>query len=347
MVGLSKSLAGQKYDVTPFIVLLSLQGDPERDGAEDDGENEHMDIQPEIIGRGFVGWNSIYDANELNKTDMNEWLDDTIATILNSTQPGNLLEVETRTGMILFNLLNRLQSYVSLEPSGQAVEFDTKAPRSIPELANKATLLSHLRVLVPGGEDLIQPKGAKMLFIGDIRSYAMYKDLKVSKILHTVGNNISKNKMRQKMTEMGRVEGEVLVDPGFFTALQDRLPNLVEHVENLPKNMKATNELSGYRYAAVVHVKSYGGQEQQRQIHDIRQDEWVDFMQQKMDRESLMQLLQQHSSGTSMVARDVINAVDEDTGETLEKTHRCSSLAAVDMLTVARQAGYRAEISST
>ncbi len=56
------------------------------------------------------------------------------------------------------------------------------------------------------------------------------------------------------MAEMEEGEEELLVDPAFFTGLTSRLPGKIRHVEILPKKMRATNELSAYRYAAVVHL---------------------------------------------------------------------------------------------
>lgn len=62
------------------------------------------------------------------------------------------------------------------------------------------------------------------------------------------------------VANMECVELELLVDPVFFTALPSRLPGLVQHIGILSKKMKATNELSFYRYAAVVHVTSHDRQ---------------------------------------------------------------------------------------
>ncbi|KAK1914068.1 hypothetical protein P3342_007314 [Pyrenophora teres f. teres] len=48
----------------------------------------------ENIGRDFVGWTSMYDGSDIDKAEMNEWLDDTIATMLNGQRPGNVLEID-------------------------------------------------------------------------------------------------------------------------------------------------------------------------------------------------------------------------------------------------------------
>ena len=91
----------------------------------------------------------MYDGKEIDTGEMNEWLDDTINTLLNGGRPGNVLEVGTGTGMILFNLLDGLQHYVGLEPARKAAQFVTKCVQSVPglerrcayKLARRPTLL--------------------------------------------------------------------------------------------------------------------------------------------------------------------------------------------------------------
>ncbi|GKU13154.1 unnamed protein product, partial [Fusarium langsethiae] len=45
-------------------------------------------IQLEAVGRDFIGWTSMYDGSEIDKDEMNEWLDDTIEAILDGKPPG-------------------------------------------------------------------------------------------------------------------------------------------------------------------------------------------------------------------------------------------------------------------
>ncbi|KAK1914164.1 hypothetical protein P3342_007410 [Pyrenophora teres f. teres] len=42
----------------------------------------------------------MYDGSDIDTAEMNEWLDDTIATMLNGQRPGNVLEIGSGTGMI-------------------------------------------------------------------------------------------------------------------------------------------------------------------------------------------------------------------------------------------------------
>ncbi|KAI3317100.1 hypothetical protein HD806DRAFT_541604 [Xylariaceae sp. AK1471] len=314
--------------------------------SEDGDESQHVElwetlfdsdkyttvdgVRSEMIGRDFTAWTSMYDGSLIDKGEMNEWLEDAIRSILNGREPGNVLEVGTGTGMILFNLINGLQSYVGLEPTSTAIDFVNKTARSIPALRNKvqmykgtATDVSRLEKLNSPNlvvinsvvqyfptlkylqkvvEDLVRLKGAKTIFFGDVRSFALYNEFKVTKALRLLGESAHRDEVERQMAETDRLEQELLVDPAFFTALADQLPQVVEHVEIIPKRMEVTNELSCYRYSAVLHLKD---ESHQRKIHEISKDGWVDFMEQHLDQQSLLHLLRQHCSVSSAVALPV------------------------------------------
>ncbi|KAF2471470.1 uncharacterized protein BDR25DRAFT_223775, partial [Lindgomyces ingoldianus] len=128
--------------------------------------------------------------------------------------------------------------------------------------------------------------------------------------------------------------------------------------------MKATNELSCYRYAVVVHVRPRGQQEQS--IHYIEQERWFDFAERKLDRQSLLEQL--HTSSTSspiavsniphsktIVSRCLVASLDTAASETTAQQDWLSSvykeaqhvpaLSATDLVDLAEEAGYRVEIS--
>ncbi|KAG7407670.1 Nonribosomal peptide synthetase TES [Fusarium oxysporum f. sp. rapae] len=351
-------------------------------------------ILPEAIGRDFVGWTAMYDGREIDKVEMNEWLDDTMRTIYTTVhgRPGNVLEIGSGTGMILFNLLEGLQSYVGLDPSAKAVQFIKEAAKSIPSLADKvrmykatATDISHIELsksvdfvvlnsvvqyfpsqeyLFKVVQGLLNLEGVKVMFIGDVRSYALHREFLASRALRMAGDGASKEAIRRMVEDMEQVERELLVDPGFFTALPSRLPEFVEHVEILPKTMKAINELSCYRYAAVIHIKARGRPE--REVLPIGHNKWVNFEEHKLNRQSLLQQLKSLSSlstiaisniphSKTIFSRGLLGALDDSkTGapnqrEWVASVRRAAeqipSLSAVDLVELAEEAGCRVDIS--
>ncbi|KAF7555549.1 hypothetical protein G7Z17_g2068 [Cylindrodendrum hubeiense] len=405
---------GQEDRLLGFVTILDSTSEQVgcNEDPDDGNEADHLEmweetfdtdtytsfnnIQPNTIGRDFTGWTSMFDGRDIDKEEMNEWLDDTIETLLNGSQPGNILEIGTGSGMILFSL-KELATYVGLEPSGRAVAFVTKAVNSFPELADKVTLhkgtaanvnqldytmnrpnlavINSVAQYFPSQDylftivkDLLQLKGMKQIFLGDIRSHALYREFQAAKCMRLMGDKVSKEEVRRKMKEIAQSELELLVDPAFFTSLPSRLPHLVEHVEILPKMMKSTNELSCFRYAAVIHVKDQdtGSQQRPQQIRTVDDYTWIDFVDESLDRQSLLQLLRK-SSNESVVAvgnipyektifeRHVIDSLDSMADETLdsihwlsvaqEKTKAKSSMSASELAEVAEQAGYRVELS--
>ncbi|OJI82486.1 hypothetical protein ASPTUDRAFT_66665 [Aspergillus tubingensis CBS 134.48] len=351
-------------------------------------------LQSSKHGRDFVGWKSMYTGDLIDHAEMNEWLDDTIDALLNGGSAGHVFEVGTGTGMILFNIITGLESYTALEPSGTAVDFVRAAVTNIPGLQAKVRLQKGTADNIPQldrsdsvdvavinsvaqyfpspdyllkvVEDLVRLQGAKRIFLGDIRSYALYEEFQVSKALASrTQKSPTMDEVRAQMAETVHMEEELLIDPAFFTSLPSRYPQLIEHVEILPKRMVATNELSCYRYAVVLHTKYR--QAQPRHIHDVEEGQWVDFSARKMNQESLLSYLQQQPIDTSMVAISNIpyrktilerlivdllkGRLPERVGgpgwvESLDEiARRIPSLTPVDLNKVAEQSDFQVEIS--
>ncbi|KAK4073144.1 uncharacterized protein Triagg1_5424 [Trichoderma aggressivum f. europaeum] len=342
-------------------------------------------VEAAKIGRDFIGWSSNYDGSIIGTTEMNEWLDETITAIKNTSQPLRVLELGTGTGMILFNLTNELIQYTGLEPSERAVEFVFRSVQSIPALSNKVRLykgtaadigtlpstvtpnvviINSVAQYFPSQEYLLRVIGSilklgtvETIFFGDVRSNALYREFQASRILFTLGDAvIGKDEFRQRISELNRTEHELLVDPAFFTALTITMPQ-IEHVEILPKHMHATNELSAYRYAAVLHVKS----KKQRRIRELDNNEWMDYAKEKLDKESLLQYLQSTKSdviGFSNIPyskiifeKFLLESLDNGLDHhhwiftSRQSAQRCASLAPTDLTALAAAGGFRVEIS--
>ncbi|KAG5951860.1 NRPS protein [Claviceps sorghi] len=346
------------------------------------------------LGRDFTAWTSMYDGRSIDVAEMNEWLDDTIAAIRDGGEPRAVLEIGSGTGMILFNIVPGLTSYVGLDPAQRAVDFVHTMAQSMPALADKTSVrlgaatdirdmgelnspnlvivnsvvqyFPSLEYLARVVEDVLHLDSTEQIFLGDIRSFALYKEFQVAKILHRAGGSISTTTMLEEMAQGERLEEELLVDPAFFTALANQFPDRVAHVEILPKMMRATNELSCYRYAAVVHVKRDG--QRHLQIQDVPEGCWIDFVAEKLDYSALLDMLLSCSlEPTAMVAvgnipnrkivreRCVVETLDG--GDTVRVPHddwytyaanamqSRPSLSTTDLAELAEKAGFRVDIS--
>ncbi|KAJ5629032.1 hypothetical protein N7490_011260 [Penicillium lividum] len=362
-----------------------------RDRADADDHYGGVDkIQPNIVGRDFLGWVSMYTGEPIDDVEMREWLNDTIAAI-RRLEPSRVLEIGTGTGMILFNLIDSLDHYFGLDLSSQAVAYVQKAAGWIDGVANKVNVqvgtAADVTALKTAGPldlaiinsvvqyfpsvfyllrvilDLIHSQDVKCIFLGDIRSYALHQQFQVSKVRQLYGHTLTASEFQRQMEEAVRSEQELLIDPTFFTVLAMELPDLIEHVEILPKQMKVTNELSSYRYTAILHVKRCD--QPRLNIREVEQSSWIDFQIQGLDSRSLAQLLK--TSGNSPVLaisniphkktieeRFIIDTLQSSMPETsragwsldaCKRAHAYPALAADDLLDLAQQTGWEVEIS--
>jgi amino acid adenylation domain-containing protein len=356
----------------------------------------------DATGRDFIGWNSIHDGSVIDRSEMHEWLDETIETILGSggTAQEVFFEVGTGSGMILFNLSNAgdLKRYIGIELSGKATDFVNQSARANPKLVNKVTvhkasagdieqlgisilpdtaILNSVIQYFPSQDYLFRViqslvnLGSRQLFIGDVRSYAIHKEFLATRALFIArGEHITEESFRRIMADLQAAESELLADPAFFIGLKNRLPEIY-HVEILPKRMNATNELSCYRYAAVLHIKPRNQKVKELFINETSQLEWIDFLKRGLDRQALHDLLLD-SGADSVVAisnipdsktileRTIVDFLDRNESymddvnmqseaiwmDTVrEKARLCPSLSPIQIVSLAKQTGWKVELS--
>ncbi|GAB1198114.1 hypothetical protein APSETT444_007422 [Aspergillus pseudonomiae] len=392
---------GVEADLAAFVTLHPLHDDvaeTERvdawKTAFDTTAYDSFKHQPNRLGRDFIGWLSMYDGCNIDLTEMDEWLDDTIQTLLNGQDPGKVLELGTGTGMILFNITKGLEEYVGIELVPQLACMVEKVANTDERLAGRVkvhpgvadriedfisefipdlVIVNSVAQYFPSAaylsgiiHKLIRLQGVKTLFFGDIRSYPLYDEFLVSKALHNAGAKATQDQVRKCIVESKAAETELLVDPAFFTSLTNQFPDRVEHVEILPKLMSATNELSCYRYSAIVHIKHATAPP--RTTHRVERSEWIDYTSRSLNSRSLLEYLKhQHNNrmvGVENIAnrrtileryivddlKEGILSQSKDTRTHWQVRHRnraaqSSALLPGDLIAIANQAGFQVEIS--
>ncbi|KAM0229866.1 hypothetical protein ACHAP5_011536 [Fusarium lateritium] len=351
-------------------------------------------IQLEDIGRDFIGWTSMHDGSDIPRDEMNQWLDETIDTILDGGAAGHILEIGTGSGMILFNLNRGLQSYVGIEPSGRAVDFISQAVPLMPEFEDKVTMhqgtagdINQLNITNPPDIAILNSViqyfpsqdyllsviqsliniGANKIFLGDVRSYALHREFLAARALFIVGDShASPDEFRRIMGDVERAESELLVDPAFFTNLAGRLPS-IHHVEILPKRIHAVNELSCYRYNAVLHIR-HDPTTTSAQPLDLDKAARINFKADNLDCQSLVHVLASLYESPMVVVesipesktsleRGVIELLDEFAQSAVatpdkrwlrgarQQASLRSSMSATDLVTLAQQTGWQIQLS--
>lgn len=288
-------------------------------------------VDTDQLGRDFNGWVSMYDGAKIPETEMNEWLDDTIATIVNGQSGLDVLELGTGTGMMLFSMANHLNSYFGVDPSQTVVDFLNSQISAMPNLHRKVCvrrgtaldLNAFRQTITPNTvvinsvaqyfpsqhylsqviQRLIALESVTTIVFGDIRSYALYPQFQATKARRRLGTKgISRYQLQTEMRKTVQSEDELLVDPAFFTSLADteQLYGVIEHVEILPKRMEAVNELSCYRYAAVLHIRRSNNMP--LKVFDVPPRAWVNYAESLRSKIHLKRLLEAHSPSDSFVA---------------------------------------------
>ncbi|HSK79159.1 MAG TPA: amino acid adenylation domain-containing protein [Thermoanaerobaculia bacterium] len=228
----------------------------------------------------IIGWNSTYTGLPLPESEMEEWLDDTIRGIA-ALEPRRVLEIGCGTGMILFRIAPRCEAYTGIDVSGRALRYiesqlgrvglsdgrvrllrksaheldgltagslDTVVVNSVAQYFPSADYLAEV---VERAIELVRPGGA--VFLGDLRSLPLLEAFHTSLELFQADPATPLSRLRQKVHARHMDENELAIDPAFFTALRERLPKL-GRIEIHLKHGRAHNELTGFRYQAVLRV---------------------------------------------------------------------------------------------
>jgi amino acid adenylation domain-containing protein len=392
---------GADVDLAAFVVLHPIHDEVAETERVDAWKNvfdteayDSFALQPDRLGRDFVGWLSMYDGCSIDLTAMDEWLDDTLRTLLNGQDPGKVLEIGTGSGMILFNIAKGLDEYVGIELVPKLARMVEEVANADERLAGKVKVhtgvADRIEDFIPGFipnlviinsvaqyfpsagylleiiEKLTRLEGVETLFFGDIRSYPLYNEFLVSKALHNNGAKATQDQVRRCIEECRAAETELLVDPAFFTSLACQFPDRIEHVEVLPKLMSATNELSCYRYSAVVHIKHATAPP--RKIYEVDESQRIDYTSRSLNSRSLLEHLQQSHDSPIIAVENIpnrrtiletyiVDALEEgipprpmDTQSHWQARHRnraaqSSALLPGDLVSIANQAGFQVNIS--
>ncbi|QIQ06010.1 non-ribosomal peptide synthetase [Streptomyces liangshanensis] len=224
----------------------------------------------------FAGWNSMYDGTPLPVDEMREWRDATIDRI-RALGPGRrILEIGVGSGLILSRIAPDSDAYWGTDVSHEAVRALRAQVDAVPELAPRVELSArpaHDTEGLPEGffdtvvinsvaqyfpsadylaevlrkvSALLAPGGA--VFVGDVRNLRLLRTLRAAvESRGAAGHEESdKTALRAAVDRSVAWEGELLLDPDYFTAL----PGYEADV--LVKRATHRNELSRYRYDVVL-----------------------------------------------------------------------------------------------
>ena len=243
----------------------------------------------------IVGWNSSYTGLPIPSSQMREWVDRTVERILKS-QPRRVLEIGCGKGLLLFRIAPHCTQYYGTDISQIALNYIqeqiSRLKQELPQvtLAQKtadnfegiesktfdAVILNsviqyfpdinYLLKVIEGAVNTLTPGG--FIFLGDVRSLTLIEAFHASVQLSRSPASLSVEQLRQRVQREIAQDKELLIDPSFFTALQQHLPK-ISHVQIQLKRSRYHNELTKFRYDVVLHIE--------KEVCPTEEARWLDW----------------------------------------------------------------------
>ncbi|MEU5210158.1 amino acid adenylation domain-containing protein, partial [Streptomyces sp. NPDC020742] len=262
--------------------LRSEVDDDHRVGEwQDIYDNVYAEASSATFGEDFALWVSSYDSARIPLEQMHQWRDSAVERI-RDLAPRRILELGVGGGLLLSRLAGDCASYWGTDFSGPVIEALRAQVAGVPELAGKVELrhqpahvvdglptgsfdvvvLNSVVQYFPGADYLLEvirqatrllaPGGA--IVVGDVRNLRLLTAFHTDVQTHRADDGESPQDVRQRAERAALMEKELLVEPEFFTAAAEAIPDL-SGVDIRLKRGTFHNELTRYRYEAVLYKK--------------------------------------------------------------------------------------------
>jgi amino acid adenylation domain-containing protein/thioester reductase-like protein len=257
------------------------------------------------------GINNSYTGLPIPAEEMREWVDYTVERIL-SLRPNRVLEIGCGTGLLLFRLASHCSHYFGTDISAEAVHYIEQQLRrkdadwSQVKLANRAAdalegveieafdtvvinsviqyfpSIDYLMRVLEQAVKAVKPGGC--IFVGDVRSLPLLEAFHTSVQMYQALDSLPKAQLQQRVHERMTQDKELVIDPAFFTALVQHLPQ-ISHVQIQLKRGCHHNEFTQFRYDVILYVGT--------EVYPTVAPLWLDWQQQELTLPAIRQILRQ------------------------------------------------------
>ncbi|MUG92982.1 amino acid adenylation domain-containing protein [Scytonema sp. UIC 10036] len=230
----------------------------------------------------IVGWNSSYTNQPIPAEQMRQWLNGRVNHLL-AFQPQRVLEIACGTGLVLFQIAPHCQHYYGTDFSEVAIASIAQQLRHpewhLPQVKLEQRLADDFAGIAPGSFDTIilnsvtqhfpsidyllkvlegavktvAPGG--IVFVGDVRSLPLLEAFHASVQLYQAQEELSIEQLRQRVHTDIVLETELVIDPEFFLALKQTVPQITNVQIRLQRG-EYHNELTRFRYDVTLEVGS-------------------------------------------------------------------------------------------
>jgi amino acid adenylation domain-containing protein len=223
------------------------------------------------------GWSSSYTGLPIPAAEMREWVEHTVENVFR-LRPNRVLEIGCGTGLLLFRIAPHCAEYCGTDLSAGALSYlrgHLHDPRlAAVELAQRGAddfkglgrrfdtvilnsviqyfpSFEYLLRVLEGAVGVVRPGGS--IYLGDVRSLPLLEAFHASVLLHRSPASLPAEQLRQRVKRSVAQEEELALDPAFFFALRERLPQ-IKRVEVRLKRGRHRNEMTRFRYDVVLHL---------------------------------------------------------------------------------------------
>ena len=271
------------------------------------------------------GWNNSYTGVLTPAAELREWLDHTVYRIL-SLQPNRVLEIGCGLGLLLFRIAPKCEHYFGTDISAEAVDYieqnlnskeqkwsqvklATRAADAIDEVETEAfdtVVINSVIQYFPSIDYLVRVleravkavKPGGRIFVGDVRSLPLLEAFHTSVQRYQAPDSLTKAQLHKRVQERMTQDKELVIDPAFFTAIAQHLPQ-ISHVQIQLKRGSHHNELTRFRYDVILHVGT--------EVYPTVEPLWLDWQQQELTLPAIRQLLKETEPEILGISR-VLNA---------------------------------------
>jgi ubiquinone/menaquinone biosynthesis C-methylase UbiE len=264
------------------------------------------------IGFNTTGWNSSYTRQPIPVEHMREWVETTVEDILQLV-PKTVYEIGCGTGMLLMRIAPHSERYVAVDVSPVALENLKKQLHAIPSLAEQIEIVkrgadnfdgiednsfdtvvlnsvsqyfpnaSYLTRVLESAIRVARPGGH--IYVGDIRSLPLLPAFATSVEIVQAADEAGVEELRNRIRRRIEKDQELVVSPAYFLSLQNRFSKSLR-VEIHPRSGRADNEMTRYRYNAILHL----GHETETSCDDV----FYDWEEHKWTLDEIRSMLLQH-----------------------------------------------------
>jgi SAM-dependent methyltransferase len=231
-------------------------------------------------GFNTMGWDSSYTRQPIPLEEMREWLETTVADIL-QLAPKTAYEIGCGSGMLTMRVAPLCDRYVAADFSPVVLERVRDQLQTAPSVEKRVELLersadnfdgidedsfdtvvlnsvvqyfpnlAYLTKVLQNAVNIVKPGGH--VFVGDIRSLPLLTAFASSVELFQAADGLSAGELRDRIERRIQNDRELVLSPAYFLSLRSWLRK-ISRVEIQLRRGRADNEMTRYRYNAILYV---------------------------------------------------------------------------------------------